>query len=239
MTPSQKHHTAGNPGQGAGSQPPISGGPLQCPAPFRGHCQGKSLLDLSDVELSDLIKASPLSFCPSDKRTGQAHPCKHSPCSSNSNQTISHNHSSSAASLHSPAERRTGAAAPSHTHKVLTVTRKALTVTPSSFPVLTPQLEPGGLAHPCPPHRAQPSLAQCGAQTVPFSTFLAPNSLLPPSFAVRGYFSPDPGQLQNQGYRSTSLAVASPSLQRSFKCIPVHTQDDPVSFWKHQGLEKG
>lgn len=90
-------------------------GPLQCPASFRGHCQGKSLLGLSDVELSDLVKASPLSFCPSDNCTGQAHPCKDSPCISTSNQTISHNHSSSAASQYSPAEHGRQGLLPPHT----------------------------------------------------------------------------------------------------------------------------
>lgn len=64
--------------------------------------------------------------------------------------------------------------------------RKSLHISAlSSLPVLTPQLELGGPSPPAlPPHAALP-----GTQTVPFSTFLTPYSLLSPSLTARGYFS--------------------------------------------------
>lgn len=89
------------------------------------------------------------------------------------------------------------------------VTREAPTASPSSVPALTPQLEPSGAWSVC---THQPPQAQCGAQTVPFSTFLAPNSLLCPSLTARGCFSLDPGQLQNQGCCSISLQGVFTSL---------------------------
>lgn len=103
-------------------------------------------------------------------------PANTAPASAPADQTISY------PSTAQP-ERRVGAAAPSHTHEILSPPQKssrregklAHSRSEQPPPALTPQLEPEGLSPPASPPHAEP-----GAQTVPFSTFLAPNSLLSP-----------------------------------------------------------
>lgn len=173
------------------------------------HCQL-----LAHRLINKLISTSLSTNSPSAKRTGQAHPCKRSPCTSTGSRTASHNYPSSAASPQSPTERGMGATAPSHTHKILTATAKAQTAAPSSLPALAPQLEPGGLCPPAPPAPSPPRRST--AHRLFLSALFSPQiPSSPPPLTARGYFSPDPGQLQNRGYCSTSLQVASPSLQRS------------------------
>lgn len=116
--------------------------------------------------------------------------------------------------------------------KLLVVTGEAPTALPSSVPALTPQLEPSGAWSIC---THQPPQAQCGAQTVPFSTLLTPNSLLCPSLTARGCFSLDPGQLQNQGRCSISLQGVFTSLN----AFPSVLGMTPFLSRSTQDVEKG